>query len=164
MISLYRTSLQHFFNLFYLCLTFCLLSRRYKIITEKPSGTISGQQKFENGKIEWSTEMPVSCSLSKYERFRFDRRSVIRLAALVYAETKRILISLFPHRWFRGLQSLLTPVLANILEADQEKCWGFDQFFAETSDILHRMVVYVFSLQQATLHHVYIHMYNTWVD
>ncbi|MEQ2203178.1 hypothetical protein XENOCAPTIV_026121 [Xenoophorus captivus] len=25
-----------------------------------------------------------------------------------------------------GLQSLLTPVLSNILEADQEKCWGFD--------------------------------------
>uniref|UniRef100_A0A8C9QRD1 TANK-binding kinase 1 n=1 Tax=Scleropages formosus TaxID=113540 RepID=A0A8C9QRD1_SCLFO len=97
----------------------------YKIITEKPSGAISGLQKFENGKIEWSTEMPVSCSLSK------------------------------------GLQSLLTPVLANILEADQEKCWGFDQFFAETSDILHRGVVYVFSLQQATLHHVYIHEYNT---
>lgn len=61
----------------------------------------------------------------------------------------------------RGLQSLLTPVLANILEADQEKCWGFDQFFAETNDILHRTVVYVFSLQQATLHHVYIHEYNT---
>uniref|UniRef100_A0A6Q2YV91 Protein kinase domain-containing protein n=1 Tax=Esox lucius TaxID=8010 RepID=A0A6Q2YV91_ESOLU len=93
----------------------------YKIITEKPSGTVSGQQKFENGKIEWSTEMPVSCNLSK------------------------------------GLQSLLTPVLANILEADQEKCWGFDQFFAETSDILHRTVVFVFSLQQATLHHIYIH-------
>uniref|UniRef100_A0A8C1V802 TANK-binding kinase 1 n=1 Tax=Cyprinus carpio TaxID=7962 RepID=A0A8C1V802_CYPCA len=61
----------------------------------------------------------------------------------------------------KGLQSLLTPVLANILEADQEKCWGFDQFFAETSDILHRIVVYVFSLQQATLHHIYIHTYNT---
>ncbi|XP_077101578.1 serine/threonine-protein kinase TBK1 isoform X2 [Siphateles boraxobius] len=97
----------------------------YKIITEKPSGAISGHQKFENGKIEWSSEMPTSCSLSK------------------------------------GLQSLLTPVLANILEADQEKCWGFDQFFAETSDILHRIVVYVFSLQQATLHHIYIHTYNT---
>uniref|UniRef100_A0A8C9ZEW6 TANK-binding kinase 1 n=1 Tax=Sander lucioperca TaxID=283035 RepID=A0A8C9ZEW6_SANLU len=97
----------------------------YKIITEKPSGTISGHQKSENGKIEWSTEMPVSCSLSK------------------------------------GLQSLLTPVLANILEADQEKCWGFDQFFAETNDILHRTVVFVFSLQQATLHHIYIHEYNT---
>ncbi|XP_006633695.1 serine/threonine-protein kinase TBK1 [Lepisosteus oculatus] len=97
----------------------------YKIITEKPPGAISGVQKFENGKIEWSSEMPVSCSLSK------------------------------------GLQSLLTPVLANILEADQEKCWGFDQFFAETSDILHRTVVYVFSFQQATLHHIYIHQYNT---
>jgi len=43
----------------------CLPVFRYKIITEKPSGTISGQQKFENGNIEWSTEMPVSCSLSK---------------------------------------------------------------------------------------------------
>ncbi|KAJ8367600.1 hypothetical protein AAFF_G00314500 [Aldrovandia affinis] len=97
----------------------------YKIITEKPSGAVSGVQKFENGKIEWSSDMPISCSLSK------------------------------------GLQSLLTPVLTNILEADQEKCWGFDQFFAETSDILHRMVIYVFSLQQAALHHIYIHQYNT---
>lgn len=63
-------------------------------------------------------------------------------------------------RGSRGLQSLLTPVLANILEADQEKCWGFDQFFAETSNILHRTVVYVFSLQQATLHLVYIDQYK----
>lgn len=60
-----------------------------------------------------------------------------------------------------GLQVLLTPVLANILEADQEKCWGFDQFFAETSDILHRMIVHVFSLQQMTAHKIYIHGYNT---
>ncbi|KAM8795872.1 inhibitor of nuclear factor kappa-B kinase subunit epsilon [Eudromia elegans] len=60
-----------------------------------------------------------------------------------------------------GLQGQLTPILANILEADQEKCWGFDQFFAETSDILHRIVVDVFSLQQASLHRVYIHSHNT---
>uniref|UniRef100_A0A8C0BEI5 TANK binding kinase 1 n=1 Tax=Buteo japonicus TaxID=224669 RepID=A0A8C0BEI5_9AVES len=97
----------------------------YKIITGKPSGAISGIQKAENGPIEWSWEMPVSCSLSK------------------------------------GLQVLLTPVLANILEADQEKCWGFDQFFAETSDVLHRIIVHIFSLQQMTLHKVYIHSYNT---
>lgn len=63
--------------------------------------------------------------------------------------------------YFRGLQVLLTPVLANILEADQEKCWGFDQFFAETSDILHRMIIHVFSLQQMTAHKIYIHSYNT---
>uniref|UniRef100_A0A674JG42 Serine/threonine-protein kinase TBK1 n=1 Tax=Terrapene triunguis TaxID=2587831 RepID=A0A674JG42_9SAUR len=61
----------------------------------------------------------------------------------------------------RGLQVLLTPVLANILEADQEKCWGFDQFFAETNDMLHRRIIHVFSLQQMTLHKVYIHSYNT---
>uniref|UniRef100_A0A452IVN8 Protein kinase domain-containing protein n=1 Tax=Gopherus agassizii TaxID=38772 RepID=A0A452IVN8_9SAUR len=88
----------------------------YKIITGKPSGAISGVQKAENGPIEWSRDMPISCSLSK------------------------------------GLQVLLTPVLANILEADQEKCWGFDQFFAETSDILHRRIIHVFSLQQMTSH------------
>uniref|UniRef100_G3VY67 Serine/threonine-protein kinase TBK1 n=1 Tax=Sarcophilus harrisii TaxID=9305 RepID=G3VY67_SARHA len=97
----------------------------YKIITGKPSGAISGVQKAENGPIDWSADMPVSCSLS------------------------------------RGLQVLLTPVLANILEADQEKCWGFDQFFAETSDILHRMIVHVFSLQQMTAHKIYIHSCNT---
>ncbi|XP_053412436.1 serine/threonine-protein kinase TBK1 isoform X2 [Nycticebus coucang] len=97
----------------------------YKIITGKPSGAISGVQKAENGPIDWSGDMPVSCSLS------------------------------------RGLQVLLTPVLANILEADQEKCWGFDQFFAETSDILHRMIIHVFSLQQMTAHKIYIHGYNT---
>lgn len=44
----------------------CCWSGRYKIITEKPSGAISGHQKFENGKIEWSSEMPISCSLSKW--------------------------------------------------------------------------------------------------
>ncbi|KAM5170615.1 serine/threonine-protein kinase TBK1 isoform 1-T2 [Mantella aurantiaca] len=60
-----------------------------------------------------------------------------------------------------GLQDLFTPVLANILEADQEKCWGFDQFFAVTSDIFHRSVIHVFSLQQMTLHKIYIHTYNT---
>ncbi|XP_034983689.2 serine/threonine-protein kinase TBK1 isoform X2 [Zootoca vivipara] len=96
----------------------------YKIITGKPSGAISGVQKAENGPIEWSRDMPVSCSLSK------------------------------------GLQVLLTPVLANILEADQEKCWGFDQFFAETSDILHRIIIHVFSLQQMTAHKIYIHIHN----
>lgn len=97
----------------------------YKIITGKPSGAISGVQKAENGPIDWSGDMPLSCSLSQ------------------------------------GLQALLTPVLANILEADQEKCWGFDQFFAETSDVLHRMVIHVFSLQHMTALKIYIHSYNT---
>ncbi|TTA83861.1 Inhibitor of nuclear factor kappa-B kinase subunit epsilon [Bagarius yarrelli] len=60
-----------------------------------------------------------------------------------------------------GLKIHLVPVLANILEANQEKCWGFDQFFAATMDILKRVKVHVFSLQQATAHTIHIHFYNT---
>eukprot|EP00076_Gallus_gallus_P049546 XP_428036.4 inhibitor of nuclear factor kappa-B kinase subunit epsilon isoform X2 [Gallus gallus] len=97
----------------------------YKITTEKPPGAIAGVQRQENGSIEWSYELPLTCQLSV------------------------------------GLKDQLVPILANILEVDQEKCWGFDQFLAETNDILHRIVVDVFSLQQASSHRIYIHSYNT---
>ncbi|OXB84452.1 UNVERIFIED_CONTAM: hypothetical protein H355_010879 [Colinus virginianus] len=97
----------------------------YKITTEKPPGAIAGVQRQENGGIEWSYELPLTCQLSA------------------------------------GLKDQLVPILANILEVDQEKCWGFDQFFAETNDILHRIAVDVFSLQQASSHRIYIHSYNT---
>ncbi|XP_045040610.2 serine/threonine-protein kinase TBK1 isoform X2 [Desmodus rotundus] len=50
----------------------------YKIITGKPSGAISGVQKAENGPIDWSAEMPVSCSLSRATVFH----------ELVYKQTK----------------------------------------------------------------------------
>nr|XP_020666332.1 inhibitor of nuclear factor kappa-B kinase subunit epsilon isoform X4 [Pogona vitticeps] len=60
-----------------------------------------------------------------------------------------------------GLKRQLVPILANILEADQEECWGFDQFFAETNDILQRTIIHVFSLSHAVMHRVYIHSYNT---
>ncbi|OWK54047.1 Inhibitor of nuclear factor kappa-B kinase subunit epsilon [Lonchura striata] len=97
----------------------------YRITTEKPPGAIAGIQRQENGTIEWSYELPITCRLST------------------------------------GLKDQLIPILANILEVDQEKCWGFDQFFAGTNDILHRIVVDVFSLQQASSHRIYIHSYNT---
>ncbi|OCT87496.1 hypothetical protein XELAEV_18021190mg [Xenopus laevis] len=96
----------------------------YKIIAGKPSGAISGVQRAENGPIEWSGELPITCNLSM------------------------------------GLQTLFTPVLANILEADQEKCWGFEQFFAVTNDIFNHIVIHVFSLQQMTLHKIYINTYD----
>ncbi|XP_032948283.1 inhibitor of nuclear factor kappa-B kinase subunit epsilon isoform X2 [Rhinolophus ferrumequinum] len=97
----------------------------HRITTEKPAGAIAGTQKRENGPLEWSYALPITCQLSM------------------------------------GLQSQLVPILANILEVEQAKCWGFDQFFAETSDILQRVVIHVFSLPQAVLHHVYIHAHNT---
>ncbi|XP_016299069.1 inhibitor of nuclear factor kappa-B kinase subunit epsilon-like [Sinocyclocheilus anshuiensis] len=61
----------------------------------------------------------------------------------------------------RGLKTQLVPVLASILEANQEKCWGFVQFFVATTDILHCITVHIFSLQQATAHNIYIHFHNT---
>ncbi|KAM5295113.1 inhibitor of nuclear factor kappa-B kinase subunit epsilon isoform 2-T5 [Glossophaga mutica] len=97
----------------------------YRITTEKPAGAIAGAQRRENGPLEWSYTLPITCQLST------------------------------------GLQGQLVPILANILEVEQAKCWGFDQFFAETSDILQRAVVHVFSLPQAVLHRVYVHAHNT---
>ncbi|XP_035486682.2 inhibitor of nuclear factor kappa-B kinase subunit epsilon isoform X1 [Scophthalmus maximus] len=61
----------------------------------------------------------------------------------------------------RGLRVQLVPVLAGILEADDERCWGFDQFFTATTDILQRQPVHLFSLQQAMAHSIYIHHYST---
>uniref|UniRef100_A0ABI7XT64 Protein kinase domain-containing protein n=1 Tax=Felis catus TaxID=9685 RepID=A0ABI7XT64_FELCA len=52
----------------------------YKIITGKPSGAISGVQKAENGPIDWSGDMPISCSLSRATVFH----------ELVYKQTKII--------------------------------------------------------------------------
>ncbi|XP_077059426.1 inhibitor of nuclear factor kappa-B kinase subunit epsilon isoform X2 [Siphateles boraxobius] len=60
-----------------------------------------------------------------------------------------------------GLKTQLIPVLASILEANQEKCWGFVQFFDATTDILNRITIHIFSLQQATTHSIYIHFHNT---
>ncbi|XP_040890485.1 inhibitor of nuclear factor kappa-B kinase subunit epsilon [Toxotes jaculatrix] len=61
----------------------------------------------------------------------------------------------------QGLKVQLVPVLAGILEADQERCWAFDQFFTATTDILQRQPVHLFSLQQAMAHCIYINHYNT---
>uniref|UniRef100_A0AAQ4NMY7 Inhibitor of nuclear factor kappa B kinase subunit epsilon n=1 Tax=Gasterosteus aculeatus aculeatus TaxID=481459 RepID=A0AAQ4NMY7_GASAC len=63
----------------------------------------------------------------------------------------------------QGLAMHLVPILAGILEADQERCWGFDQFFKATTDVLQRQPVHLFSLHQAMAHCVYIHHYNTLV-
>ncbi|KAM6927185.1 inhibitor of nuclear factor kappa-B kinase subunit epsilon [Xenentodon cancila] len=61
----------------------------------------------------------------------------------------------------QGLRVLLVPVLAGLLEADQQRSWGFDQFFTATMDLMQRQLVHVFSLQQAMTHTIYIHRYNT---
>uniref|UniRef100_A0A673BTC9 Inhibitor of nuclear factor kappa B kinase subunit epsilon n=1 Tax=Sphaeramia orbicularis TaxID=375764 RepID=A0A673BTC9_9TELE len=61
----------------------------------------------------------------------------------------------------QGLRVQLVPILAGVLEADQERCWGFDQFFTATTDILQRQPVHLYCLQQAMAHSIYIHRHNT---
>lgn len=43
-----------------------VLTCRFKITTEKPTGAISGLQRFADGSIEWSYSLPHSCQLSQY--------------------------------------------------------------------------------------------------
>uniref|UniRef100_A0A8C4NBW7 Inhibitor of nuclear factor kappa B kinase subunit epsilon n=1 Tax=Eptatretus burgeri TaxID=7764 RepID=A0A8C4NBW7_EPTBU len=62
----------------------------------------------------------------------------------------------------RGLKVLLQPLLANILEVDPQRCWGFDQFFAEANDIVTRRAIDVLSLMQLSLLKVYAHPEQTW--
>ncbi|NP_001089830.1 inhibitor of nuclear factor kappa B kinase subunit epsilon L homeolog [Xenopus laevis] len=63
-----------------------------------------------------------------------------------------------------GLKIHLENILPNILEADQEKCWGFDKFFEESNNILERLVVHVFSLPHTTMHLVYVHACSSVVN
>lgn len=37
---------------------------RYRITTEKPAGAIAGTQRQENGPLEWSYSLPITCRLS----------------------------------------------------------------------------------------------------
>uniref|UniRef100_A0A8C5MP35 Inhibitor of nuclear factor kappa B kinase subunit epsilon n=1 Tax=Leptobrachium leishanense TaxID=445787 RepID=A0A8C5MP35_9ANUR len=60
-----------------------------------------------------------------------------------------------------GIKTQLEDILPNILEADQEKCWGFDKFFAEANKMLERVDIHVFSLPGASLHRIYVHPHNT---
>ncbi|KAM8867292.1 inhibitor of nuclear factor kappa-B kinase subunit epsilon isoform 2-T3 [Synchiropus picturatus] len=61
----------------------------------------------------------------------------------------------------QGLKMQLVPILAGLLEAGQERCWGFDQFFTATTDIMQRQPVHLFAPQLAVAHCIYIHHYNT---
>lgn len=131
---------------------------RYKITTEKPVGAIAGIQRTADGPIEWSYHLPHGCQLSQFvsiyvvtswgNSFFFLLPSCIISCLSFLSDCS-------------GLRVQLVPLLAGILEADQERCWGFDQFFTATTDMLQRQPVHLFSLQQAAAHCIYIHHYNT---
>lgn len=165
--------------LFYVFLFVCF--GRYKITAEKPMGAIAGVQRVEGGPIEWSYYLPHSCQLSQYvilkkkntqknnnNHLSTEQWTNWCICLFLNSSAAQLLCFSFPCASVclcgcRGLRFLLVPVLASIMEADQDKCWGFDQFFTATTDILQRQPVHLFSLQQAMAHTIYIHHYSTYV-
>lgn len=128
-------------------------------------GAISGIQRVADGPIEWSYHLPHSCQLSQYVSGYVAREDVmlIPLQSSSSVSSSCYFIPLSRLSGCRGLKVLLVPLLAGILEADQERCWGFEQFFTATTDMLQRQPVHLFSLEQAAAHCIYIHHYNMYV-
>ncbi|XP_056217709.1 inhibitor of nuclear factor kappa-B kinase subunit epsilon isoform X3 [Falco biarmicus] len=69
----------------------------YKITTEKPPGAIAGVQRQENGSIEWSYELPVTCQLSAIvvDVFSLQQASSHRIYIHSYNTTTKFLDAVF---------------------------------------------------------------------
>lgn len=94
----------------------------FYITTKKASGVIAGAQTSENGPIDWSRELPISCRLSA------------------------------------GLKRYVTPLLAGLLEVDQQKIWSFDRFFSRVTDTLcRRPAINIFDVHGGNLIKIYLH-------
>ncbi|XP_022709805.1 serine/threonine-protein kinase TBK1-like isoform X2 [Varroa jacobsoni] len=56
-----------------------------------------------------------------------------------------------------GLQKLLVPILAGLMECDSAKMWSFDKFFNETTKILSAKRVHVFYVNECREFVLYLH-------
>ncbi|EFN69034.1 Serine/threonine-protein kinase TBK1 [Camponotus floridanus] len=56
-----------------------------------------------------------------------------------------------------GLKRIVTPLLAGLLEVDQQRIWSFDRFFSEVTDTLCRKPVHIFNVHRASLIKVFLH-------
>ncbi|XP_053957435.1 serine/threonine-protein kinase TBK1 [Anastrepha ludens] len=55
-----------------------------------------------------------------------------------------------------GLKTLVTPLLAGLLEKNREKTWSFDRFFQEVTLILRKIVLHVFFTNRTTSVEVFL--------
>lgn len=55
-----------------------------------------------------------------------------------------------------GLQLLLTPLLAGLMEINPQLMWSFEQFFDEVEAITKKHVIHVFNISSISLSHVYL--------
>ncbi|KAH8392220.1 hypothetical protein KR215_003556 [Drosophila sulfurigaster] len=56
----------------------------------------------------------------------------------------------------QGLKTLVTPLLAGLLEENREKTWSFDRFFQEVTLILRKRVIHVFFTNRTTSVEVFL--------
>lgn len=67
-----------------------------------------------------------------------------------------------PHcRLSQGLKSLVTPLLAGLLEENREKMWSFDRFFQEVTNILSKRVLHIFYINRTSTVEIYLESDDT---
>ncbi|EDW75715.1 uncharacterized protein Dwil_GK15052 [Drosophila willistoni] len=65
--------------------------------------------------------------------------------------------SLPPHAHLsQGLKTLVTPLLAGLLEENRDKTWSFDRFFQEVTLILRKRVIHVFYMNRTSSVEVFL--------
>lgn len=55
-----------------------------------------------------------------------------------------------------SLKRVITPLLAGLMESDNNKIWNFEKFFTETEQILSRKLVHVFSVNHPSVLKLYL--------
>lgn len=55
-----------------------------------------------------------------------------------------------------GLKSLVTSLLAGLLEENQQRMWSFDRFFKEVTNILNKRVLHIFYINRASSIEIYV--------
>ena len=55
-----------------------------------------------------------------------------------------------------GLKKHLTPILAGLLEVNQQKMWTFEKFFQEVTKLLSRKLIHIYFMNNLSPHRVYL--------
>ncbi|XP_055383015.1 serine/threonine-protein kinase TBK1 [Condylostylus longicornis] len=57
-----------------------------------------------------------------------------------------------------GLKTLVTPLLAGLLEENREKMWSFDRFFQEVTHILSKRIIQMFYINNVTRYELFLEL------
>ena len=63
-----------------------------------------------------------------------------------------------------GLKSLVTPLIAGLVECGPKKMWTYERFFTEVYSIDKKKVVHVFDVRDVSLHHIYVNEQDRFAD